>query len=266
MANKFAVVTGASTGIGLELAKQFAKNGFDLLVAAEDSGIEQVQAQIGGNVQAVQVDLATPEGVEQLARTIDQTGRPVDAIAINAGVGVNGRFDQTSLDEELRMVRLNVDHTIHLTKRVLPGMIARNSGKILYTASMVSDMPSPYMAAYSGTKAFILNFAEGIRGELKEEKIDGVTISALLPGATDTNFFARAGMQDTKVGQSKKDDPALLAEQGFDGLMRGDDQIMGGSLKNRVMNTVSELIPDRVSATMQAPMNKPGSANKDKAA
>lgn len=260
MTNKLAVITGASSGIGLELAKEFAKNGYDLIIAAEDDAINQVAMQIGANVTPIQTDLSTYEGSEELALAVE--GLNVDALVLNAGVGVNGRFHETSLDEELAMIDLNCGHTVHIAKRILPGMIARNEGKILLTASMVSHMPSPYMAVYAATKAFVLSFAKGIRAELKHDKIDGVTISALLPGATDTEFFDRAGMEDTKVGQAEKDDPALLAKQGYEGMMRGDDQIMGGSLKNRVMTATSDLIPDRISASMQAGMNEPGGANK----
>ena len=254
----FAVVTGGSSGIGLELAKQFAQNGFDLLIAAEPSGLEQAAQEIqatGANVQTLPVDLATYDGVETLYSRIQSGGRPVDAIAINAGVGVGGDFThETSLQEELNLINLNVVSTVHLAKRVIQDMAARGQGKVLFTASIAAIMPTPFEAVYGASKAFILSFSESLRNELKDS---GVTVTALMPGPTETNFFHRADMDDTKVGQDKKDDPADVARQGFEALMAGEDKIIAGSLKTKVMGQMSRITPDGIAAEQHRKLAEP---------
>lgn len=257
-----AVVTGASSGIGYELAKQFAQNGFDLLVTSTGPSInEAAQAfeGLGAKVKTVQADLATYDGVEVLYNEIKSTGRPVDAIAINAGVGVGGEFTKTDLQEELNLIELNVASTVHLAKRVVKDMVERGKGRILFTSSIVSQMPSPFQAVYAASKAFVHSFSEAIRNELKDT---GVTVTALMPGATETNFFHRAGLDDTKVGSDKKDDPALVAKQGFEALMAGKDSILAESLKTKIQGTVSQFLPDTVTAEQNRKLNEPGSANK----
>lgn len=260
---KFAAVTGASSGIGYELAREFAENGFDLLIAAEDAGIEiaaQKLRSAGAQVKAVQVDLAKYEGVERFYREIGSYGQPLDAIAINAGVGVGGDFARdTDLQKELNLISLNVTSTVHLAKRVLPDMVGRNEGRILFTASIASTMPAPFEAVYGASKAFVLSFSEALRSELKDTC---VTITALMPGATETNFFHRAGMDDTKVGASEKDDAAEVAHEGFEALMSGKDHVVAGSFKNKVMVTGGSVLPDTVKASMHRDMAEPGSANK----
>jgi len=257
---EFAVITGASSGIGLELARQFVDHGYDVLVTAEDAGIHAVAESLkgaSGSVHAVQVDLAIPGGVDTLYAAIKQVGRPVDAIAINAGVGVSGAFIGTDLGAELNMINLNVISTVHLAKHIARNMVAAGKGKMLFTASVVSVQPSTFMIVYSATKAFVLNFAEGLRNELKDT---GVTVTALMPGATDTNFFARAGLLDTKVGQSDKDDPADVAKDGFDALMDGRDHVIAHSLKSKLTGLAGELLPASVTAEMNRAQNEPGSA------
>jgi uncharacterized protein len=256
-----AVVTGASSGIGYELAKQFAKNGFDLLVTATGSSIDeaaQACQQLGAKVETVTADLATYDGVEQLYDRIKSIGRPVEAIAINAGVGAGGEFAQTDLAAELNLIELNVASTVHLAKRVVNDMVARGGGKILFTSSIVSQMPSPFQAVYAASKAFVHSFAEAIRNELKDT---GVTVTALMPGATDTNFFDRAGLEDTKVGAAKKDDPAEVAKQGFEALMDGKDSILAASLKTKVQGAIGSMLPDSVAAEQNRKQNEPGSAH-----
>lgn len=257
-----AVVTGASSGIGYELAKQFAQNGFDLVVAAEDQRIAdaaQAFSGLGAQVDSVQVDLATPDGVEELSRRIKATGRPVAAAAINAGVGVAGDFArQTDLDAELNLVDLNVRSTVHLAKRVVPDMVARGEGRVLFTASEIATSPAPYQAVYGASKAFVYSFAEGLRGELKDS---GVTVTALMPSATETEFFERAGAEDTKVGQAKKDDPEQVARQGYEGLMAGEAKVVAGSLKSRIATRVSDLLPDAASAAAHGKVSEPGSGS-----
>jgi short-subunit dehydrogenase len=258
----FAVVTGASSGIGYELARQFVEHDFDLLIAAEDPGILQAADDLrrdgGPGVDAVQVDLATYDGVETLYRTIAASARPVDAIAINAGRGAGGDFaHQTDLRDELNTIDLNITSTVHLAKRVVPDMVRRGQGRVLFTSSIASTMPGSFQAVYNASKAFVQSFAHAIRNELKDT---GVTVTSLMPGPTDTDFFARADMEDTKVGAADKDDPAQVAKQGFDALMKGDDQVVAGSLKNKLQAVAGKVVPDRVKAEQHRKMAEPGSA------
>jgi short-subunit dehydrogenase len=260
--SQFAVVTGASSGIGLELAKVFAEHGFDVLIAAEDAGIQTAADSIranGARAEPVQVDLATHDGVQQLYDRIRAFGRPVDAIALNAGVGVGGPFIENDLDRELNLINLNVVSTVHLAKLVLRDMVARGEGRVLFTSSIAADMPAPFEAIYGASKAFVQSFAEALRNELKDT---GVTVTSLQPGATETNFFDRADMKDTKVGTSKKDSPADVAREGFAALMKGKDHIVAGSMKNRVQDTLAKLAPETTSAQLHRKQSEPGSANK----
>jgi uncharacterized protein len=259
----FAVVTGASSGIGFELAKQFAEHGYDLLVAAEDPGIHDAAAGLrrdGANtVQAVQVDLARYEGVEELYRAIETAARPVDAVALNAGRGAGGDFTRdTDLRDELNIIDVNVTSTVHLAKRILPAMVERGAGKVLLTSSIASTMPGSFQAVYNASKAFVQSFAEAIRNELKDT---GVTVTSLMPGPTDTNFFDRADMLDTKVGADEKDDPAQVAAQGFAALMDGDDHVVAGARKNKLQAAAAKFIPDTVKAERHRKMAEPGSAD-----
>lgn len=255
----FAVVTGASSGIGLELARQFADHGYDLLISAEDDRIEAAAAQLrqaGANVQAAQADLRTFDGVEQLYATIAATGRPIDAVALNAGVGQGGAFAETDLIDELEIIAINVTSTVHLAKRLLPGLVARQHGKILVTSSIASTMPGPFQAVYNASKSFLQSFAEALQNELNDT---GVTVTSLMPGPTDTDFFRRADMLDTKVGAGKKDDPALVARQGFDALMAGRHKIVAGSLKTKMQGVANRVLPDRVKASAHRQMAQPNS-------
>jgi short-subunit dehydrogenase len=256
-----AVVTGASSGIGYELAKQFAQNGFDLVVTATGHSINEVAGafeELGAKVETVQADLATYDGVETLISQIQATGRPVEAIAINAGVGVGGKFTETDLKEELNLINLNVVSSVHLAKGVVKDMVDRGNGKILFTSSIAALQPGPFEAVYAASKAFIHSFAEGLRNELKDTN---VTVTALMPGPTDTNFFHRAGMDDTKAGADKKDDPAIVAKQGFEALMAGKDDLVAGSLKTKIQGNISKVLPETVNAEQHRQLTEPGSAN-----
>ena len=255
----FAVVTGASSGIGFELAKQFAQNGFDLLVTAEDEGLGQAADQLqstGAQVHSVQADLSTYDGVERLYTAIVATGRPVTAAALNAGVGQGGAFIETNLADELRIIDLNVRSTVHLAKRLLQEMVARNHGRMLITSSIASTMPGSFQAVYNATKSFLQSFAEALNNELKDTK---VTITSLMPGPTDTNFFHRAGMDDTKIGQGPKDDPAQVAKHGFDALMEGKNKIVAGSVMTKAQGVASSVLPDKLKAAAHRQMAEPGS-------
>lgn len=258
-----AVVTGASNGIGYELAKQFAQNGFDLLITATGSSInEAAQAfeKLGAKVETVEADLATYDGVETLYKQIKATGRSVDAIAINAGVGVGGDFArETDLQDELNLINLNVVSSVHLAKRVVKDMVERGQGRILFTSSIAAIMPGPFEAVYAASKAFIQSFSEALRNELKDT---GVTVTSLMPGPTDTNFFHRAGMDDTKAGAGEKDDPAQVAKQGFEALMAGKDAVIAGSIKTKLQGNVSKVLPDTVNAEQHRQLTEPGSGRK----
>ncbi|MEV0900568.1 SDR family NAD(P)-dependent oxidoreductase [Actinoplanes sp. NPDC049802] len=254
---KLAAVTGASSGIGHELARQFAKNGYDLVVVAEDARIHETFHDLGVTVEAVQADLATYEGVERFWAAVTATGRPLDAIAINAGVGVGGPFAETGLDDELRLVDLNVRSSVHLAKRAVRAMVAQGSGRILFTSSIAATQPGPFEAAYAASKAFLLSFSEALREELAAE---GVTVTALMPGPTDTEFFERAGMTDTRVGAGdSKDDPERVAEQAFEALMKGKDHVVAGSVTNRLLAGASKVTPETVKARVHRAMSEPGS-------
>ncbi len=261
-ARPLALVTGASSGIGFEFAKLLAEKGYDLIVAAEDRNIKNTAAVLraqGVNIIDVQTDLRKYEGVEQLYAVIESNVQPIDVAILNAGIGIGGAFSDNPLQAELDIIALNVTSTVHLAKRLINDMGVRKSGKILFTASVVSEAPAPFQAVYSASKAFVLNFAEAIRSELKDS---GITITALMPGATDTNFFERAGLQDTKIGQSKKDDPGDVARDGFEALMRGDDKVIAHSMKSKMQGVMGKLLPDKVNAGTMRGMNEPGSASK----
>lgn len=257
-----ALVTGASSGIGFELARQFADNGFDLLVNAEDAGLgpaaEQLQAT-GAAVQPVQADLRTYDGVESLYAAIASAGRPVSAAALNAGVGKGGAFVDTDLADEIEIIDLNITSTVHLAKRLLAEMVARDDGKVLITSSVASTMPGTFQAVYNASKAFLQSFAAAVRNELEGT---GVTITSLMPGPTETNFFHRADMEDTRVGQASKDDPAEVAKQGFDALMKGEDRVVASSATTKAMEAANKVLPDKAKAAAHRVMAKPGSGKR----
>jgi short-subunit dehydrogenase len=244
-----AVVTGASSGIGRELAARFAEHGYDLVVAAEDERIESTAASLAGQaVQAlpVRADLAAFDGVEELWQRIQGTGRIPEAVAINAGVGVARDFTRDNdLADELRLIGLNITGAVHLARRVLPEMAAGRGG-VLFTSSIAATAPGPYHATYAASKAFLLSFAEALRYEL--------------PGPTDTEFFDRAGMQGTKLREeTATDDPAEVAREGFEALMAGKDHVVAGSMKNKAQVAAGRIMPETAKAATQARQTEPGS-------
>jgi short-subunit dehydrogenase len=257
----FAVVTGASSGIGFELAKIFAEEGFDLLITAEDSEITQAQRelnQLTASVECTQLDLSREEEVARLYERIQATARPVDVLVLNAGIGAGGDFArETELRKELRLIDLNVRSTVHLCKLVVQDMVDRNEGRILFTSSIASTMPGAYQAVYNASKSFVQSFALAIRNELKDTD---VTVTSLMPGPTETEFFERAEMLDTPVGEEEKDDPAEVARQGFDALMAGKEKVVGGSFKNKAQTVLGKVVPDSVKAEMHRKMAQPATA------
>jgi short-subunit dehydrogenase len=255
-----AVVTGASSGIGFELARVFADNGFDLVIAAEDGEVSNAKAELeetAAHVQAHRLDLATEAGVIELYRHLGKAGKPVDALALNAGIGAGGAFaTETDLNDELKLIDLNVRGTVHLCKLVLPDMVERDAGRILFTSSIASTMPGAFQAVYNASKSFVQSFALALRDELKETD---VTVTSLMPGPTDTEFFERADMEDTAVGSGEKDDPAEVAQEGFDALMAGKEKVVAGSFKNRAQVAAGRFLPDSAKARMHRKMAEPGS-------
>jgi short-subunit dehydrogenase len=261
VSRQFAIVTGASTGIGLELAKCCASNGFDLLIAADEPEIETAAAEIrglGAVVESLQADLATIEGVDQLYEAATRIGRPVDALLANAGRGLGRAFLDQEFKQIRRVIDTNVTGTVYLIHRVGNDMRRRDSGRILITGSIAGFTPGSFQAVYNGTKAFLDSFSFALREELRGTKL---TVTCLMPGATETEFFARADMMDTKVGTSKKDDAADVAKVGFDAMMRGDGDVVTGS-KNKIQSAVANVTPAAMLARQHRGMAEPGSAKK----
>jgi uncharacterized protein len=256
---KYALITGATSGIGLELAKLFASDGFNLIITARDiteldETSELLRAK-GVEVWPIAKDLFDREQAFSLYADIKQKGIDVDVLVNNAGQGVYGKFDQTDIDRELAIIDLNIAALVILTKCFLTDMKARGSGRILNLASIASKLPGPWQAVYHGTKAFVLSFTEAVREESRDT---GVTITALMPGVTDTDFFNKAGMQDSKAVQDEDDmaDPAIVAHDGYEALMSGKDKVISG-MKNKVQVAMSAVMPDSMVAHQMNEQQKP---------
>jgi short-subunit dehydrogenase len=253
-----AVVTGASSGIGYELAKLAAENGFDLVIAADRPEIvEAAQAfrAMGANVDHIQVDLADEYGVDQLVELIGE--RPVDALLANAGHGLGHAFLEQDWDDVLHVIDTNIVGTIYLVRKVALRMCARDRGRILFTGSIAGLMPGTFQAVYNGTKAFIDSFSWALRNELKDT---GITVTCLMPGATDTEFFERAGMEDTRVATGNLDDPAMVAKTGFDAMMKGEGDVVSG-WKNKLQAAMGAVTPESIKAEQHRKMAEPGSGH-----
>lgn len=254
-----AVVTGASSGIGYELAAELARRGYDLIVASAGERLitaaENLRA-FGRQVTVASVDLATPDGVEELWEKVEEAGQPVDVACINAGVGVGGLFAETDLDEELNLVNLNCASTVHLAKYVVQQMAERGEGRILFTSSIAGEMVAPREAVYAASKAFVLSFAHSLRFELKDS---GITVTALQPGPTDTDFFHRAGMDNTQVGTEGKhqSQPEDVAREGIDALFDGKDHVYSASLKTKIEGKLANAIPGELKGAMHEKMARP---------
>src|SRR3954467_1375250 len=237
---KLAVITGASSGIGLELAKCCAQRGYDLVIAADEPEIEdaeQVLSSYGVQVQSVEADLADLDGVDELYDAIG--GRPVDALLANAGHGLGHAFLDQNFDEVRHVIDTNITGTIYLVQKIGQDMRAQGNGRILFTGSIAGFLPGSFQAVYNGTKAFVDSFAAALRNELKDT---GVSVTCLMPGATDTEFFARADMLDTKGGadDDAKSDPADVAKAGFEAMMNGEADVVAG-LKNKLQVAMAKV-------------------------
>lgn len=254
-----AVVTGASSGIGLELARCCAHNGYDLLIAARGPEIHDVAGELsaaGANVAVAQVDLATREGVDALYTAIG--GRPVAALLANAGRGLGHAFLDQSWGEIQDVIDTNVTGTLYLIHRVGRDMRAARQGRILITGSIAGLMPGTFQAVYNGTKALLDSFSYALRAELKDS---GVTVTCLMPGATETDFFETADMLDTKVGASKKQPADEVAKVGFEAMQKGEGDVVAG-WSNKLRAAIAAVTPAEALAAQHAGMARPGSAAK----
>lgn len=259
MERKFTVVTGASTGIGFELAHLAAQDGHDLLIVADEALINASARDLrshGTEVRSIECDLSTIEGVDHLLEAAG--GRTIDVLCANAGRGLGHGFLEQDVADWRRVIDTNVTGTVYLLQRVLKEMAARDAGKVLVTGSIAGLMPGTYQAVYNATKAFIDNFTDGLRGELKDRK--GVTLTTLMPGPTETEFFARGGMLDTDVGTKEKDDPAKVAKDGWDALHAGKSHVVSGWM-NKLQAAASHITPTPILAEMHRKMAEPGSGN-----
>lgn len=263
-ARPLAVVTGASAGIGYELALQCAHNGFDLVVAANQAKIAQAAQdfrQAGAQtVEVVEADLSTTDGNDALYAAIGRTGRPVDALLANAGHGHGHAFLDQDWSDIRATIDMNVTGTCYLVHRVGRDMRARNAGRILLTGSIAGFTPGAYQAVYNATKAFVNSFSFAIREELKDTQ---VTVTVLEPGATETEFFGRAEMEDTAVGTAKKDDPAMVAEAGFKAMMAGQSDVASG-FKNKLISAVANIVPNELLAKAHRAMSEPGTGKTER--
>jgi uncharacterized protein len=253
---KFAIVTGASSGIGLELARLAALDGYDLLVVADTPLVDASAAlkDLGVEVRSVETDLSTGPGVDRL---IDAAGdREIDLLCANAGHGLGHAFLEQAPREWRHVIDTNITGTLLLIQRVAKEMVRRNDGRILITGSIAGFMPGSFQAVYNGTKAFIDSFAEALRNELKDTNVG---ITTLMPGATDTEFFARADMLDTKVGTEKKADPADVARDGWEAMMAGKGHVVSG-WGNKVSVAMAHVTPASMLAEQHRKMAEPGTA------
>ena len=253
----FAVVTGASSGIGFELARCCAKDGYDLAIAADEPGIADAArqlAEIGHEVRHVHADLATPAGVEALLALVGE--RPVDALLANAGHGLGRDFLDQDFDDVRHVIDTNITGTVCLIQALGRRMKQRGSGRILITGSIAGFMPGSFQAVYNATKAFIDSFSWALRNELKDS---GVTVTCLMPGPTDTHFFERADMLDTKVAADRKAEPADVARIGFDAMKAGEGDVVAG-WKNKLQVAAAHVTPSAVLAEQHRHLAEPGTA------
>lgn len=251
--SKFAIITGASTGIGLELAKLAIADGYDVLGAA-DTTFDQ---DLGAGFETLEVDLSTFEGVDTLLARVGD--RQVDLLCANAGHGLGHAFLDQSPTDWKHVIDTNIVGTIYLLQKVLPAMVARNEGRVLVTGSVAGYIPGSFQAVYNSSKSFVDSFMDALRNELKDA--DGVTLSTLMPGPVDTEFFARGDMLDTDVGADpKKSDPADVAKDGWNAVMNGKSSIFSG-WKTKIQGVMANVTPGSVLAEQHRKMAEPGSAD-----
>jgi short-subunit dehydrogenase len=252
---KLAIVTGASSGIGLEIAKLAAQDGYDLIVAADTPFVEAAPAlkEFGVNVEEIEADLATPNGVSQLLERL--ADRQVDVLVANAGHGLGHGFLDQGTQEWTHVINTNITGTLLLIQPIVKRMVERGEGRVLITGSIAGHLAGAFQAVYNGSKAFIDSFAAALNEEIKDS---GVTITCLKPGATETEFFHRAELGDTKVGQAKKDDPADVAKTGWEAMKSGEPSVIYG-LKNKMQVAAAGMMTDATTAKLHRAQAEPGS-------
>lgn len=260
--NKNALITGATSGIGYELAKIFAENGYNLFIVARSENelqktADEIKQQFGISVESISADLFERESAFKIYDDIKERNVQIDVLVNNAGQGQYGEFIETDINREIDIIQLNIISVVVLTKQFLKDMVARGEGRILNLASIAGKLPGPLQSVYHGTKAFVHSFTEAIREEVKDK---GVVVTSLLPGATATDFFNKAEMQDSKIVQEGKlDDAAKVAKDGYEALMSGDDMVISG-IKNKMQVGMSNVMPDATVSKMmhkqQEPVNK----------
>lgn len=261
---QYVLITGATSGIGYELAKLFAADGWNIVAAARSSrdllSVKvELENQYNITVIPISKDLFDPANANALYGEIKTKGIEIEILVNDAGQGLYGEFKDTDIERELAIIRLNIDSLIILTKHFLKDMIARGHGKILNLSSVASKVPGPLQSVYHGTKAFVQSFTEAVRNEVKDK---GVVVTALLPGATDTDFFNKAGMLNAKnVKEGKLADPADVAKDGYDALMKGDDKIVSG-MKNKIQVAMSNITPDSMVAAQVHHQQEPVESKK----
>jgi short-subunit dehydrogenase len=265
-ANKgYALITGGSAGIGYELAKLFAADGYDLiLVARTEEDLQRSKSELtqqyGVQVETISKDLFETDAAFELYDEVKQKGLRVSVLVNDAGQGQYGLFVESDIRRQLDIIRLNIASLTALTYEFVKDMAERKEGKVLMLASIASEMPGPWQAVYHATKAYVLSFTESLRNELKDT---GVTLTALQPGATDTDFFNKADMQESKILDTKLSDPAKVAKDGYEALMKGDDKIVSG-MKNKAMVASGNIIPDTMLAAQMNKMQEPRDEGKSK--
>jgi short-subunit dehydrogenase len=252
-----ALITGASSGIGAAIAQRLAEEGFDLILGAEDAAVHRSRARLersGVEVTPLRVDLRVPDEVEALVAAA-ATDQPLDVLVLNAGIGVGGGdFTETPLPEHLAVVDLNVRSSVHLAGLIVPGMRRRGTGRVLITSSLVAPMAGPYQTTYNASKAFLANFAAGLRHELRDS---GVTVTVLLPGPVETAFFARAGMSSTLLGRMMKEDADLVGRQAVQALLRGRPTVIGGRAISIPAAGLISVLPPAARTRLQALLSRP---------
>ena len=238
--------------------RECAQNGFDLLIVADERAIETAAEglrQFGTGVEALEADLSTVEGVDALLGVLGD--RPVAALLANAGRGLGHGFLEQDWDAIRRVIDTNVTGTTYLLRKVVPGMVARGAGRVLITGSIAGFMPGTFQAVYNASKAYLDSFSFALRAEIKDS---GVTVTCLMPGATETDFFERADMMDTPVGQAKKDDAAMVAKKGYDAMMNGEGDVVTG-WHNKLQAAIAHITPAPLLAEAHRRMAQPGGAH-----